>query len=351
MNRRSAKAARKPSRRPGHRYQRLGVRPPGINRDGSSWQREFHYLCAWPEPSTGEIDRHGKVARTNSLRRGGVTSLPLGSGTFLWCESLQSGASRGSPVAQDAEWFQPAAQLDAAPDLEPRVAASQVRYYFACGSKPVSLEVRPLELRNCGLVKLLMLPFARTLCRMLVVAGLIGISGTAATGCHHDSPFGPGLNPRQQRQAEQQVARDYEAATVRTLSWAKSVIGSSEGATLFHITNGFDKDFQRSQHNRTVDGYPILETMDLGEEDRRKIGEALLLRSSWVATSAEELACLFQPRHVVEFKRPANSLDVVICFTCRDVVFRSNSRSEHLVLSELGRNRLLLLFESKTPRS
>lgn len=33
-----------------------------------------------------------------------------------------------------------AVQLGAAPDFEPRVAASQVRYHFACGSKPVSLE-------------------------------------------------------------------------------------------------------------------------------------------------------------------------------------------------------------------
>jgi len=32
-----------------------------------------------------------------------------------------------------------AAQLCAAPDLEPQVAASQVLYNFACGSKPVSL--------------------------------------------------------------------------------------------------------------------------------------------------------------------------------------------------------------------
>jgi hypothetical protein len=33
-----------------------------------------------------------------------------------------------------------AVQLGAAPDFEPRVAASQVRYHFACGSKPVSFE-------------------------------------------------------------------------------------------------------------------------------------------------------------------------------------------------------------------
>jgi hypothetical protein len=33
-----------------------------------------------------------------------------------------------------------AAQLGAAPDFEPRVAVSQVRYHFACGSKPVSFE-------------------------------------------------------------------------------------------------------------------------------------------------------------------------------------------------------------------
>ncbi len=192
-----------------------------------------------------------------------------------------------------------------------------------------------------------MLPFARAFCRMLAV-GLVGISLTVVTGCHHESPFGPGLNPRQQREAHQQVARDYEAATVRTLSWAKSLIGSSESATLFHITNPLDKDFQRSQHNRTFYGYPILETRDLGEGDGRKIGEALLLRSSWAASSAEEMACLFQPRHVVEFKRPADSLDVVICLTCRDVVFRSTSHAEHLVLSELGRDRLLLLVEGET---
>ncbi|HYM59762.1 MAG TPA: hypothetical protein VEZ11_02590, partial [Thermoanaerobaculia bacterium] len=127
-------------------------------------------------------------------------------------------------------------------------------------------------------------------------------------------------------------------------------IGSSERATLFYITNPFDKDFRRSQHNRMVDGYPILETRDLAEEDRRRIAEALLLRSSWAASSAEEVACLFQPRHVVEFKRPTDSLDVVICLTCRDLVFRSNSHAEHLVLSEAGRHRLLVLFEGKIPR-
>jgi hypothetical protein len=33
-----------------------------------------------------------------------------------------------------------AAQFVAAPDFEPRVATSQVRYHFACGSKPVSFE-------------------------------------------------------------------------------------------------------------------------------------------------------------------------------------------------------------------
>jgi len=33
-----------------------------------------------------------------------------------------------------------AAQLGAPPDLEPQVAASQGRYYFACGSKPVSFK-------------------------------------------------------------------------------------------------------------------------------------------------------------------------------------------------------------------
>jgi hypothetical protein len=32
-----------------------------------------------------------------------------------------------------------AAQLGVPPDLEPQLAASQVRYYFACGSKSVSL--------------------------------------------------------------------------------------------------------------------------------------------------------------------------------------------------------------------
>jgi hypothetical protein len=186
---------------------------------------------------------------------------------------------------------------------------------------------------------------------MLVGAGLVAISGTVLTRCPRESPFGPGLNPTQQREADQQAARDYEAATVRTLSRAKSFIGSSDGATLFHITNRFDKGFRRSQQNRMVDGYPILETRNLGEEDRRKIGEALLLRSSWAESSAEEMACLFQPRHVVEFKRPADSLDVVICFTCRDVFFRSNSHVEHLVLSELGRDRLLSLFEGKIPHS
>jgi|GEM_PF-3301439 len=33
-----------------------------------------------------------------------------------------------------------AVQLVAAPDFEPRAAASRVRYHFACGSKPVSFE-------------------------------------------------------------------------------------------------------------------------------------------------------------------------------------------------------------------
>jgi hypothetical protein len=40
------------------------------------------------------------------------------------------------------------AELCAAPDLEPRVAASRVRYYFACDSKPVSLY--PLGGLNVG---------------------------------------------------------------------------------------------------------------------------------------------------------------------------------------------------------
>jgi hypothetical protein len=41
-------------------------------------QREFDHLSAWHEPSRGEIDAARQVGRTNSLRRGGVTSLPLG---------------------------------------------------------------------------------------------------------------------------------------------------------------------------------------------------------------------------------------------------------------------------------
>ena len=39
-----------------------------------------------------------------------------------------------------------AVQLRAAPDFEPRVAVSQVRYHFACGSKPVSFNPLGFEL-------------------------------------------------------------------------------------------------------------------------------------------------------------------------------------------------------------
>jgi uncharacterized membrane protein len=53
-----------------------------------------------------------------------------------------------------------AAQLGAAPDLEPQLAASHVRYYCACGSKPVSLGPLGVEMTDMARRSWIVLPLA-----------------------------------------------------------------------------------------------------------------------------------------------------------------------------------------------
>jgi hypothetical protein len=57
-----------------------------------------------------------------------------------WNAFIFIGATEASFTGEIESQHVAAAQLGAAPDFEPRVAVSQVRYHFACGSKPVSFE-------------------------------------------------------------------------------------------------------------------------------------------------------------------------------------------------------------------
>jgi hypothetical protein len=121
------------------------------------------------------------------------------------------------------------------------------------------------------------------------------------------------------------IARQ-ESELATSFAEALAISHEATAARIFLISNEFDDRYKADRDKPKIDGYPILFSAPLPDDQASELVRKVSNRSTYLAPG-EAWTCMFEPHHVVQLDSPRGQLTLVICLKCSEVKFVFGNRS------------------------
>ncbi len=115
-----------------------------------------------------------------------------------------------------------------------------------------------------------------------------------------------------------------DPAAAKLLGDAAPVIAEADSVEAFLLLG------EKAPAARSLQGYPVIETRTLSDEQRERVSALLVSPEGF--TGMPPKLCEFHPFIALRFKKGTQETDVLLCFSCdeRRVFFQNRMISEHI---------------------